>query len=237
MKQKHSFGLDELTGAFRFSSDAILVIDGERHILAFNPAAEAMTGWQCQDVVGKTTCHSLFGCSFINSPRLKNPLCPGSQAVEMGEPIPAIPLSFSGRRGQQICAIASYSPIASQRKEGRVVVINLRPLKGQAVRAVPGQVQVKDLRIDGGRREAWLGRRRLELTPVEFDLLFSLASRPGICLGRSDLLKQVWGMEHDPATNLVDVHVKHLRDKLEANPKQPSYIRTVRGCGYRFRDP
>ena len=76
----------------------------------------------------------------------------------------------------------------------------------------------------------------MQLTYVEFELLRALAGSPGRVFSRQLLLEALWGSAdyRDPRT--IDVHVRHLREKLEAEPRSPEYILTVRGVGYRFRD-
>src|SRR6266545_204030 len=76
----------------------------------------------------------------------------------------------------------------------------------------------------------------VELTYVEFEILSALASSPGRVFSREMLLEHVWGDStyRDPRT--VDVHIRHLREKLERDAKHPEYLFTVRGVGYRFRD-
>ena len=76
----------------------------------------------------------------------------------------------------------------------------------------------------------------MRLTYVEFEILSTLAGIPGRVMTREMLLEQVWGDSayRDPRT--IDVHIRHLREKLEQNPRQPEYLFTVRGVGYRFRD-
>jgi len=76
----------------------------------------------------------------------------------------------------------------------------------------------------------------VRLTYVEFEILGVLACAPGRVFSRSMLLERVWGDSayRDPRT--VDVHIRHLREKLETDPKTPEMILTVRGVGYRFRD-
>jgi DNA-binding response OmpR family regulator len=71
---------------------------------------------------------------------------------------------------------------------------------------------------------------------VEFEMLLAMANSPGRVWGREQLLTRVWGDSsyRDPRT--VDVHIRHLREKLEAEPGEPEYLLTVRGVGYRFRD-
>jgi DNA-binding response OmpR family regulator len=93
-----------------------------------------------------------------------------------------------------------------------------------------------DLRIDFERRTVTLRGEEVRLTYVEFEVLAALARVPGRVLGREALLEHVWGESEyrDPRT--IDVHIRHLREKLERDPKGPEYLFTVRGVGYRFRE-
>jgi DNA-binding response OmpR family regulator len=93
-----------------------------------------------------------------------------------------------------------------------------------------------DLEIDFERRSVLLGSEPVQLTYVEFEILAALAASPGRVYTRETLLEHIWGDStyRDPRT--VDVHIRHLREKLEADAKQPEYLFTVRGVGYRFRD-
>jgi two-component system, OmpR family, response regulator len=93
-----------------------------------------------------------------------------------------------------------------------------------------------ELRIDFEKRQVEVRGAQVQLTYVEFEILAALARNPGRVFGRSMLLERVWGDSayRDPRT--VDVHIRHLREKLEQDPKHPELIFTVRGVGYRFRD-
>src|SRR6478609_6046623 len=97
-------------------------------------------------------------------------------------------------------------------------------------------IHAGDLEIDFERRSTLLGGEQAQLTYVEFEILATLASAPGRVFTREMLLQHIWGDStyRDPRT--VDVHIRHLREKLESDPKQPEYLFTVRGVGYRFRD-
>jgi len=92
------------------------------------------------------------------------------------------------------------------------------------------------LRIDRTRRRVEIEGRSPELTYVEFELARVLAGAPGRVFSRQDLLEAVWGGSEyrDPRT--IDVHVRHLREKLERDPSKPELVLTVRGVGYRFRE-
>ncbi|MCL5046902.1 MAG: response regulator transcription factor [Actinobacteria bacterium] len=93
-----------------------------------------------------------------------------------------------------------------------------------------------ELVIDLGKHRVSAGGREVELTPTEFELLRILASNPGQAFTREILLDKVWGMDFYGDQRTVDVHVRHLREKIEEDPARPRYIETVRGVGYRFRE-
>lgn len=91
-----------------------------------------------------------------------------------------------------------------------------------------------ELVIDLGRREVYLKEQLYHLKPKEFDLLVFLARNRGIVLSRDLILERVWGWDYDGGSRTVDVHVRWLREKVEADPSSPVRIVTVRGIGYRF---
>ncbi|MGZ4397124.1 MAG: response regulator [Gaiellaceae bacterium] len=112
----------------------------------------------------------------------------------------------------------------------RAAVGAAAPERGEALR-------VGDVEIDPARRRVRVGERSPDLTYVEFEILRTLAAEAGRVFSRSVLLTLIWGDDafRDPRT--IDVHVRHLREKLELEPARPELILTVRGAGYRFRDP
>src|SRR5688572_3569075 len=93
-------------------------------------------------------------------------------------------------------------------------------------------IEAYDLRLDLVRRQVTRAGKPLELSPREFDLLLTLVRAGGTVLSRSDLLRNVWGIEFDPGTNVVDVHIGRLRRKLDRHGAP--LIHTVRGEGYRL---
>ncbi len=92
------------------------------------------------------------------------------------------------------------------------------------------------LRIDAGARRVWKDDLPVELTTIEFDLLYALAEHRGRVLSREQLLERVWGHDFYGEDRVVDVHLGHIRKKIEADPANPELIITVRGVGYRFED-
>ncbi len=97
-------------------------------------------------------------------------------------------------------------------------------------------IHAGDLWIDFERRTVRARRNQVTLTFVEFEILGALAASPGRVFTRESLLERVWGDSayRDPRT--IDVHIRHLREKIEQDPRNPEYLFTVRGVGYRFRD-
>ena len=111
----------------------------------------------------------------------------------------------------------------------RAEMLRTRPPAGEPI--VSGE-----LRIDFERRAVTARGSPVRLTYVEFEILAALAANPGRVYTRDVLLEHVWGDSsyRDPRT--VDVHIRHLREKLERDASEPEYLLTVRGVGYRFRD-
>jgi two-component system alkaline phosphatase synthesis response regulator PhoP len=116
------------------------------------------------------------------------------------------------------------------------VKARLRALKIlEAEKAMGKKVYViNELIVVPDKYESFLGENKLELTPKEFDLLTLLVSNQGKVFTREALLEKVWGYEYTGDTRTVDVHIRHLRQKLGDDSNYPDYIETVRGVGYRF---
>jgi two-component system alkaline phosphatase synthesis response regulator PhoP len=90
------------------------------------------------------------------------------------------------------------------------------------------------LRIDPDARRAWKDDAPVDLTPIEFDLLYAMARHRGRVLSREQLIEQVWGYDYYGDDRVVDVHIGRLRKKIEDDPANPALIVTARGVGYRF---
>jgi two-component system, OmpR family, alkaline phosphatase synthesis response regulator PhoP len=123
----------------------------------------------------------------------------------------------------------------------RELVSRVRALLRRAYGALAGgdvrqsQIHAGALRIDLERRRVFKEDRRIELTATEFELLAFLARHPGIVFTRDALLREVWDYDNfvgDEKT--INVHIRHLREKIEDQPEDPAYIITVRGVGYKF---
>ncbi|NPV91875.1 MAG: response regulator transcription factor [Firmicutes bacterium] len=93
---------------------------------------------------------------------------------------------------------------------------------------------VEHLEVDIDQYEVRSEGRSVPLTPKEFELLVYMVRNQGRVLSRECLMENIWGHKYDGSTRVVDVHIRHLRDKIEKDPENPGIIRTVRGVGYRL---
>ncbi|MEN6391025.1 MAG: response regulator transcription factor [Syntrophomonas sp.] len=118
------------------------------------------------------------------------------------------------------------------------VKARLRALKVLEAEKAAGQKAfiIKDLIVIPDKHEVYLGEDRLELTPKEYELLYVMAAQPGKVFTREALLERVWGYESLGDARTVDVHIRHLRQKLKDDPAFPEYVETVRGIGYRLME-
>ncbi|CAA9263306.1 MAG TPA: response regulator transcription factor [Herpetosiphonaceae bacterium] len=119
--------------------------------------------------------------------------------------------------------------------QARVEAI-LRRVEGQHERLAPPVLDVAELHIDQPRHAVTLAGAPIALTPMEFELLYFLAANAGQVFDRETLFREVWGYEYIGETNLVDVCVRRLREKIEVEPSKPRRILTVRGIGYKLAE-
>ena len=102
--------------------------------------------------------------------------------------------------------------------------------------AAPAGPMHSGLVLDAERRRVWLDGEEVELTFTEFELLKTLSGTPGRVFSREDLLMRVWGTDFLGDSRTVDVHIRHVREKLHEDTARARFIETVRGVGYRFRE-
>lgn len=100
-----------------------------------------------------------------------------------------------------------------------------------------GSITIAKLKVKPEQYEAYFDEKLLELTPKEFELLLYLCKHKGRVLTRDQLLSAVWNFDFAGDTRIVDVHISHLREKIEADSKKPNYIKTIRGLGYKLEEP
>jgi DNA-binding response OmpR family regulator len=129
-------------------------------------------------------------------------------------------------------------PFSLREFSSRIKAALRRAEMSRPEQTMPGEepLETRDLRIDFAKRTVRVRGDDAQLTYVEFEILSVLARAPGRVFTRDMLLARIWGDSayRDPRT--IDVHIRHLREKVERDPKDPEYLFTVRGVGYRFRD-
>jgi two-component system OmpR family response regulator len=115
------------------------------------------------------------------------------------------------------------------------LLARLRALARRTPAERPPVIEVGELRLDPAARLVWRGETQIELTPTEFALLEALMRRPGEVLSRLELLEHAWDFGYENRSNVIDVYVRYLREKID-RPFGVRSIETVRGAGYRLRE-
>ena len=164
------------------------------------------------------------------------------KALRSRSQVPIIMLTAKGSETDKVAGLEVGAddyitkPFSMREFRSRVKAALRRSRMGGGETSDDGAIESDGLTIDFDRRTVTLDEEEIRVTYVEFEILGALARSPGRVLTRETLLEHVWGDSEyrDPRT--VDVHIRHLREKLEQDPKEPRYLFTVRGVGYRFRD-
>lgn len=125
-------------------------------------------------------------------------------------------------------------PFSPRELLARVRAVLRRTDTDQSPTSTTGTYHIGAIHIDANKYEVSVSGRQIDVTAREFELLVYLAKHLDHVLSRNQLLEQIWGYDFAGDTRIVDVHISHLRDKLEKDPKLPEYIKTVRGVGYKL---
>lgn len=227
----------------------ILVVDDESHIVelvTFNLEKEGF------DVVS-----AYDGKSGIDVVKAKNPdliildiMLPGMDGLKVCRTLKqdpkygSIPIIMLTAKAEEFDTVLGLEmgaddyikkPFSPKELVARVKA-RLRALKVLEAEKAAGQKAfiIKDLIVIPDKHEVYLGEDRLELTPKEYELLYVMAAQPGRVFTREALLERVWGYESLGDARTVDVHIRHLRQKMKDDPAYPEYVETVRGIGYRL---
>jgi DNA-binding response OmpR family regulator len=127
-------------------------------------------------------------------------------------------------------------PFSPRELEYRIEALLRRNSPGPRPSGDEERMEIGDLVVDKRRHEVSRGGAKIDLTPLEFQILELLASEPGRAWSRNDLLDRVWSTEYEGYQRNIDPHINRLRKKLEADPKNPHYVLTVRGVGYKLNE-
>ena len=163
--------------------------------------------------------------------------------LRAGSDVPIIMLTARGEELDKVLGLELGAddyitkPFSIREFRSRVRALLRRASLARASGPREGEViEVGQLRIDPARRTVELAGEPVQLTYVEFELLRTLAAEPARVFTREMLLRALWGDSAYREPRTIDVHIRHLREKLERDASEPEYILTVRGVGYRFRD-
>ncbi|HZQ08761.1 MAG TPA: response regulator transcription factor [Anaerolineae bacterium] len=154
--------------------------------------------------------------------------------------VPVIMLTAKGEETDRIVGLELGAddyitkPFSPRELVARVKAVLRRATTGTMLETGERTLVRGDLRIDPRERSVTVGKRSVELTSKEFDLLWFLASHPGQVFTRTQLLDHVWGYEFYGDSSTVTVHIRRLREKIETDPGNPRYLSTVWGVGYKF---
>jgi DNA-binding response OmpR family regulator len=150
--------------------------------------------------------------------------------------VPVIMLTARGEEADRIVGLELGAddyvtkPFSPRELAARVRTV----LRRVVPRPVDGRVAFGDVEVEGDAREVRRAGQPVRLTAKEFDLLWFLASHPRRVFSRDQLMARVWGYEAALDTGTVTVHVRRLREKIEADPSRPRHLETVWGVGYRL---
>jgi len=158
--------------------------------------------------------------------------------IRAAAPVPVIILTALGEETDRIVGLELGAddyvakPFSPRELTARVKAV-LRRANGPLALVVPAVLRAGVLEVDVTAHEARLAGELVALTAKEFDLLAYLMNHPRRAFRREELLEQVWGFNYGD-TSTVTVHIRRLREKIEADPSEPRYVQTVWGVGYRF---
>jgi DNA-binding response OmpR family regulator len=154
----------------------------------------------------------------------------------------AVPVIMMSSRSDEIDAVVALEigaddyvvkPLRLRELAARIAA-HLRRMRMESAEATRNRLEFRDLLIDINERRIYRAGQEVELTHTEFDLLTFLASNAGKVLSREKILNSIWGYEYPIETRVIDVHIRNLRRKIEAQASRPYYILAVPGIGYRF---
>ncbi|MFA9354070.1 response regulator transcription factor [Pediococcus pentosaceus] len=162
------------------------------------------------------------------------------QIRKFDEQIPIIMLTAKASQVDKILGLELGAddyitkPFSPQELLSRIKVILRRTDRAINLAEIDPTLQAENIAIDFKRMVVKKNNEKIQLTPNEFKLLRYLYKNANQVLSRDQILEKVWGYEYGGQTRIVDIHISHLRDKLENDPKHPQLIKTIRGFGYEF---
>jgi DNA-binding response OmpR family regulator len=163
-----------------------------------------------------------------------------TRAVRKDSNTPIIMLTARGEESDKLVGLELgaddyvVKPFSPKELVARVRAVLRRAENAEA--ATAEVIRAADVTLDAPRMKVTAGGRNVELTPTEFQLLATLARQPGRIFTRAQLLDAVRGVAFESYERAIDAHIKNIRRKLEPKPREPRYVLTVYGVGYKFAD-
>jgi len=229
----------------------ILIVDDEEHIVELVKLYLTQEGYSTREAYDGPTSLELFRAAapLLVILDLMLPGLPGTEVCREIRKTSDVPILMLTARDDIVDKVVGFElgaddyltkPFQPKELVARVKALVRRSSRGAAPapeqQTAPTVLRSATLSIDPGRREVLAGGRPVELRPKEFDLLLALARHPGHVFSREQLLNTVWGYDFEGFSRTVDVHVQHVRERIEAAGGNPGLIATVWGVGYKFED-
>ena len=232
----------------------VLVVEDEPHIRELIALHLGREGWTvAQAAAGDDALRQIETEAFdlvvldLMLPRVDGiTVCRTIRKHQVNGDVPILMLTAKREETDKVLGLESGAddyltkPFGVRELVARVRALLRRPRASQlaagGVTPGVGPVTAGALRLDPSRRQALIDGRPIDLTPHEFDVLYLLASSPGIVFTRDILLERVWTNDVHVTERSVDTLVKRLRQKIESNPAEPTLILTVWGTGYKFAE-
>lgn len=225
----------------------VLVVDDEPQILEVVSKYLAREGFQTFLARDGEAALTAFGA---NKPDLivldlMLPKLDGLEVFRRMRALSAVPVIMLTAKGEETDRIVGLElgaddyitkPFSPRELVARVKAVLRRATTGTMLETGERTLLRGDLRIDPRARAVTRGDKAVELTGKEFDLLWFLAAHPGQVFNRNQLLDHVWGYEFFGDSSTVTVHIRRLREKIEADPANPHFLITVWGVGYKFEN-
>jgi DNA-binding response OmpR family regulator len=223
----------------------VLVVDGDAGARREVRAACESDGYQVLEAENGAEALRMHQQSRPNLVLLEVSLPDGSgfdTCRELRRSDTAVPVIMMSSRSDEIDVVVALEigaddyvtkPLRLRELAARIAA-HLRRTRLESIEAARTRLEFRDLVIDVNERRIYRSGEEVELTHTEFDLLTFLASNAGKVLSREKILNSIWGYEYPIETRVIDVHIRNLRRKIEAQPSRPYYILAVPGIGYRF---
>lgn len=227
------------------SMKRILVVDDEESILKIVSYALSEAGYEvhvARDAEGARFMFAQVKPDLV----ILDIMLPGASGLDVARELrasSAVPIIMLSARGDEVDRILGLEfgaddyvtkPFSPRELVSRVKAVLRRAEPGALERTC---IRIGDLEIDTAARQVKLAGQPIHLTTSEYGILLFLAKHPGTAYSRQAIMAALWDESPVGDERAIDVHIHNIREKLEADPKNPEYVLTVRGFGYRLREP